>query len=337
MKNVHKWLKLILCSAMLVLLVSCATVLPNKKYIPNDISVQNISVEDAAKVFLSEINMTHVFVDNQWRLTKKLLINHDRFIVTDEAGKDSIFLFSKLPQISGSNHQIELAGQPTFRILPLDPAPVVNALYVLKQNAIKNEKDADEMFFRLVKLYKGELGGIGLSLKMQDDIPIVDAVSEDAPASGAGVKVGDKISRIGDKPTKGLKLNEVVNLATGNPGTVVMISIVRNGFDTPKEITLTRATIKFVFSEDARKYKVQAEGAVRDKKFNDAANLYGEALKVAPWWPEGHFNRALVLSETGDYDTAMREMKHYLQLAPDAPNARAAQDKIYDWERRASK
>jgi predicted TPR repeat methyltransferase len=82
---------------------------------------------------------------------------------------------------------------------------------------------------------------------------------------------------------------------------------------------------------------VQAEGAVRDKKFNDAANLYGEALKVAPWWPEGHFNRALVLSETGDYDTAMREMKHYLQLAPDAPNARAAQDKIYDWERRASK
>jgi hypothetical protein len=29
----------------------------------------------------------------------------------------------------------------------------------------------------------------------------------------------------------------------------------------------------------------------------------------------------------------MREMKYYLQLVPDAPNARAAQDKIYDWER----
>jgi len=83
------------------------------------------------------------------------------------------------------------------------------------------------------------------------------------------------------------------------------------------------------------RYKVQAVGAVRDKEFDDAADIYAAALRAAPWWPAGHFNRALVLGEAGDYDMAKREMKYYLQLVPDASNARAAQDKIYEWERKA--
>ena len=60
-------------------------------------------------------------------------------------------------------------------------------------------------------------------------------------------------------------------------------------------------------------------------------------MKIAPWWPEGYFNRALILGELNRFAEAMREMKRYLQLAPDAPNARAAQDKIYEWERFTSK
>lgn len=94
--------------------------------------------------------------------------------------------------------------------------------------------------------------------------------------------------------------------------------------------------IKPELSEDVRKFKVQAEGAVRDKDFAGAVDLYGQALKIAPWWSDGHFNRALVLGETKEYETAIIEMKRYLSLVPGAPNARAAQDKIYDWERKAS-
>lgn len=41
---------------------------------------------------------------------------------------------------------------------------------------------------------------------------------------------------------------------------------------------------------------------------------------------------ALVLAEVERYAEAIREMKKYLMLAPDAPNARAAQDRIYAWE-----
>lgn len=98
--------------------------------------------------------------------------------------------------------------------------------------------------------------------------------------------------------------------------------------------TYRNATPKPVLAEEARKFKVQAESAVREKNFADAAALYDKALTIAAWWPEGHFNRAIVLSETGAYATAIVEMKRYLLLVPDAPDARAAQDKIYEWERK---
>jgi tetratricopeptide (TPR) repeat protein len=95
------------------------------------------------------------------------------------------------------------------------------------------------------------------------------------------------------------------------------------------------AAVKPGMSESARRFKVQAEDAVREKKFDDAAELYRQALNIAPLWPEGRFNRALVLGEIADYETAVQEMKRYLLLVPNASNARAAQDKIYIWERKA--
>lgn len=84
--------------------------------------------------------------------------------------------------------------------------------------------------------------------------------------------------------------------------------------------------------EEARRFKVQAEAAVQEKNLSKAAFMFREGLLVAPWWPEGRFNHALILGEMGDYSVAGQEMQRYLQLVPDAPNARAAQDKMYVWE-----
>lgn len=100
-----------------------------------------------------------------------------------------------------------------------------------------------------------------------------------------------------------------------------------------KEATAYRAlAVKPSLPEQARKSKVQAEFAFEEKRFEDAVGLYEKALKVAPWWPDGHFNRALILAELYRYEEAVREMKRYLRLSPDAADARAAQDKIYQWE-----
>ena len=85
-------------------------------------------------------------------------------------------------------------------------------------------------------------------------------------------------------------------------------------------------------TEGVRAHRVAAEAAVREKRFEDAVNEYGEGLKLAPWWPQGHFNRGLILAELGAYGAAGREMKRYLLLEPDAQNARQVQDKIYEWQ-----
>jgi tetratricopeptide (TPR) repeat protein len=95
------------------------------------------------------------------------------------------------------------------------------------------------------------------------------------------------------------------------------------------------AAVKPELDADTRRFKVQAEDALREKRFEDTTDLYGEALERAPWWPAGHYNRALVLSELKEYPDAIVEMKRYLRLAPDAENAGAAQDQVYKWEAKA--
>lgn len=95
------------------------------------------------------------------------------------------------------------------------------------------------------------------------------------------------------------------------------------------------AAVKPALPEEARRFAIQAQGAIRDNDFTAAADYFQKALDVAPWWPEGHYQRSILLSGVDDYDGAIVEMKRYLMLAPNAANARAAQDKIYDWERKA--
>jgi len=92
------------------------------------------------------------------------------------------------------------------------------------------------------------------------------------------------------------------------------------------------ASVKPQLPEEAVKYKVQAELAVQQKRFDDAADLYDQALDIVPWWPAGHYNRGLILGELQDYEEAVVEFKHYLKVEPDASNARAVQLKIYQWE-----
>jgi tetratricopeptide (TPR) repeat protein len=90
--------------------------------------------------------------------------------------------------------------------------------------------------------------------------------------------------------------------------------------------------VKPALPEEARKYAVQGDFAVEKKNLSVAVDRYAEALKVAPWWPEGHLRRGLILADLDRYGEAMEEMRRFLLLAPEATEARAAQDNIYKWE-----
>lgn len=84
-------------------------------------------------------------------------------------------------------------------------------------------------------------------------------------------------------------------------------------------------------TEDARKHLIRAEAAVRERRLAEGAEEYRRALERAPWHSDAYFNLALILAETGQRDHAVLEMRKYLALVPDAEDARAAKDKIYEW------
>lgn len=86
--------------------------------------------------------------------------------------------------------------------------------------------------------------------------------------------------------------------------------------------------------EEARKLKVQAEAAYREGRFEDASQLYADTTMLVPWWAEGHSELALLSGAVGHYSQAIREMKCYVTLAPNAPDIRNAQDKLYEWEQK---
>ncbi|MDX2276673.1 MAG: hypothetical protein NW206_14575 [Hyphomonadaceae bacterium] len=84
--------------------------------------------------------------------------------------------------------------------------------------------------------------------------------------------------------------------------------------------------------EGLRRTQVQVELAIRENRTLDAADLYTAALNAAPRWADGQFNQALLLGDLEFYPSAIRRMRMYLVLAPNASDARAARDRIYEWE-----
>jgi tetratricopeptide (TPR) repeat protein len=85
-------------------------------------------------------------------------------------------------------------------------------------------------------------------------------------------------------------------------------------------------------TEDCRRLRVQAELAIKEMDYRTALVRFEALLKLVPWWPEGYSNGALMAAQVNKYKKAIEYMTIYLKLKPDADNARACQDKIYEWE-----
>ena len=85
-------------------------------------------------------------------------------------------------------------------------------------------------------------------------------------------------------------------------------------------------------SEDAHRHAVRGEILVKEGSYKKASSEFKKAIKLAPFSARLYFNSALVCVKFEDYAEAIRNMKIYLQAAPDAPNVQAAKDEIIKWE-----
>jgi carboxyl-terminal processing protease len=91
---------------------------------------------------------------------------------------------------------------------------------------------------------KGEFGGLGIEVGMEDGFVKVISPIDDTPAQRAGVRSGDLIVRLDETPVKGLTLNDAVKLMRGKPGTGIELTIIRKGEEKPLKITVIRDIVK---------------------------------------------------------------------------------------------
>ena len=103
-----------------------------------------------------------------------------------------------------------------------------------------NEKSFKEMQVQT----KGEFGGLGIEVTMENGLVKVVSPIDDTPAAKAGVMPGDYISFIDDEAVMGLSLSEAVDKLRGKVDSKVKLTILREGATEPLELTLARANIK---------------------------------------------------------------------------------------------
>lgn len=91
---------------------------------------------------------------------------------------------------------------------------------------------------------RGEFGGLGIEVTMENGLVKVVSPIDDTPAFKAGIKPGDFFSHIDGKPVMGLTLQEAVEKMRGKPGTDIKLTVVREGASEPLQFKLTRDIIK---------------------------------------------------------------------------------------------
>ncbi|GAA2834655.1 S41 family peptidase [Aminobacter aminovorans] len=131
---------------------------------------------------------------------------------------------------------------------------------------------------------KGEFGGLGIEVTMENELVKVITPIDDTPAAKAGVLAGDYISKIDGEEVRGLTLNDAVEKMRGLINTPIKLTILREGADKPIELSIMRDVIKvkavkFRVDNDVGYLKVTS---FTEKTFDDLQNAIDTIKKQVP-------------------------------------------------------
>ena len=90
---------------------------------------------------------------------------------------------------------------------------------------------------------RGEIGGLGIEVTMENGLVKVVSPIDDTPAHRAGLQSGDLITHLDDEAVLGLTLSEAVERMRGPPDTDILLTVRRANRE-PFDVTITRAVIK---------------------------------------------------------------------------------------------
>jgi carboxyl-terminal processing protease len=115
---------------------------------------------------------------------------------------------------------------------------------------------------------RGEFGGLGIEVTMEDNIVKVVSPIDDTPAAKAGLQPNDLITHIEERPVTEFTLSEAVDKMRGVPGSKIKLTIRRGGLSgTPFDVSIVRAVIKI----KSVKFEVKENniGYIRITTFNE--------------------------------------------------------------------
>ena len=124
--------------------------------------------------------------------------------------------------------------------------------------------DADD-FNEMQTETRGEFGGLGIEVTMEDGWVKVVSPIDDTPAARAGIEAGDFVTHLDGEPVFGMTLSEAVDRMRGEVDTNIVLTIVR-GDQEPFDVSITRAVI----TVQSVRYRTEGEiGYIRITSFNE--------------------------------------------------------------------
>src|SRR5690606_15943396 len=90
---------------------------------------------------------------------------------------------------------------------------------------------------------KGEFGGLGIEVTMEDGLVKVVSPIDDTPAYRAGIQAGDVITHINNEPVVGMSRAEAVERMRGPVDTSSALTLRRPGEEEPIDVSMARAVI----------------------------------------------------------------------------------------------
>src|ERR1700726_4850919 len=126
---------------------------------------------------------------------------------------------------------------------------------------------------------RGKYYGVGMVVAPRENHTVVMAPYVGAPAYNAGIRPGDVITKVDEKSTEGLTTSDVADMLKGAKGTIVKITISREGYADPLTFTVTRDEIPR-HSVDIAFLMKPGVGYIRLSGFNETTDReIADALK----------------------------------------------------------
>lgn len=117
---------------------------------------------------------------------------------------------------------------------------------------------------------RGEFGGLGIEVTMENGVVKVVSPIDETPADRAGLKAGDFITHLDGEAVLGLTLSQAVEKMRGPVNSPIVLTVARPGVEQPFDVSIVRDVIKI----QSVRSRVEGDiGYVRITSFNEQTEV----------------------------------------------------------------